>query len=105
MSAITLTGENDFARSQALRTLVADFTSVEGDLALERIDAGETEFVRIQEALTSLPFLASKKMVVLTEPSKNKQFADAAETLLKDLPDTTELILHEPKFDKRSSLY
>jgi DNA polymerase-3 subunit delta len=102
---ITLTGENDFTRSQTLRTLVADFVSAESDLALERIDAGETEFVRIQEALTSVPFLASKKMVVITEPSKNKQFADAAAALLKDLPDTTELILHEPNFDKRSSLY
>lgn len=105
MAVITLTGENDFARSQALRKLVTDFVDVEGDLALERIDAAETDFVRISEALTSLPFLASKKMVVVSEPSKNKQFTESAEALVRGLPETTELILHEPKFDKRSSLY
>jgi DNA polymerase-3 subunit delta len=105
MAVTTLTGENDFARSQALRMLVRDFVQAEGELALERIDAGETDFLRIQEALTSLPFLANKKMVVISEPSKNKQFAEQAEKLLQALPETTELILHEPKFDKRSSLY
>src|SRR4051794_12733290 len=103
MAIITLTGPNDFARSQALQAVVSGFVQAEGDLALERLDGGETDFGRIQEALTSLPFLASKKMVVMSEPSKNKQFSEAAEQLLGELPDTTELILHEPRFDKRSS--
>jgi DNA polymerase-3 subunit delta len=102
---IALTGENDFARSSELRRLVADFVQVEGDLALEQLDGEDTDFVRIQEAVTSPPFLANKKMVVLRNPSKSKEFADKAEELLKGLPDTTELILYEPKFDKRSSLY
>jgi DNA polymerase-3 subunit delta len=44
-------------------------------------------------------------MVVLREPSKSKEFAEQAESLLQNLPETTELILHEPKFDKRSVLY
>jgi DNA polymerase-3 subunit delta len=102
---ITITGENDFARSQELKKLVADFVSAEGDLALEQIDAEDTEFVRIQEAVTSLPFLANIKMVVLRSPSKSKEFADKAEELLDGLPETTELVLYEPKCDKRSSLY
>lgn len=102
---ITLTGENDFARRQALKTLVDDFVAAESDLALERLDGGEADFARISEALTSLPFLASGKMVVLSDPSKNKQFAEAAEKLLQELPETTDLVLHEAKFDKRSSLY
>jgi DNA polymerase-3 subunit delta len=101
----TLTGENDFARSQALKRRVAEFVAEHGDLALERLDGEETDFVRMGEALTSLPFLASKKMVIIQRPSANKEFAEAAEKLLADLPETTDLILVEPKFDKRSSLY
>jgi DNA polymerase-3 subunit delta len=100
-----LTGENDFTRLRELKQLVADFVQTEGDLALEQLDATDTDFVRIQEALTSLPFLANKKMVILREPSKSKEFAEQAEELLKSLPETTELILHEPKFDKRGVLY
>jgi DNA polymerase-3 subunit delta len=102
---VTLTGENDFARLQELKRLTAAFVAEEGDLGLEQLDAAEADFVRIQEALTSLPFLASKKMVVLREPSKSKELADKAEDLLKTLPDTTDLVVYEPKFDKRSSLY
>ncbi len=102
---ITLSGENDFTRGHALHALMRDFVEAAGDLALERIDGIETEQARISEALTSLPFLAAKKMVVFSAPSKSKWFAENAETLLAELPATTDLLLVEPKFDKRSSLY
>lgn len=105
MRAVTITGNNDFARTSELRALVDAFVAAHGDLALERLDGEEAEFSRIQEALTSVPFLANKKMVLLNRPSGNSEFVAAAERLLADLPDTTELILVEPKFDKRSSLY
>jgi DNA polymerase III delta subunit len=105
MSATTLTGENDYARSSELSKRLDAFIKAEGELAVERLDAEEADFVRISEALTSLPFLANKKMVVLYSPSKSKDFADRGEELLKALPDTTDLILYEPKFDKRSSVY
>jgi DNA polymerase-3 subunit delta len=105
MSVITITGSNDFMRTSELHAMIDSFVADQGGLALERIDAEEADFERIQEALTSLPFLASKKMVVLNRPSANTRFAESAEALLANLPETTELILSEPKFDKRSQLY
>lgn len=88
-----------------LRKLVNAFVSEYGDIGLERVDGEDASFERIQEALQSLPFLADKKMVVLQAPSANKQFAEKAESLLAELPETTELIIVEPKLDKRSSYY
>lgn len=105
MSITTLTGENAFLRQRELARLSSAFIAEEGELAVEQIDGEDTEFVRIQEALTSLPFLASKKMVIFRAPSKSREFAEQAEELLSTLPDTTELLLYEEKFDKRSSLY
>lgn len=105
MTAITLTGDNDFARHAALQTLTQQFIEAEGDLAVERISADDTEFVRIEEALTSLPFLSNKKMVVLSSPAASKPLAEHIDQLLAGLPETTELIMYEPKFDRRSSLY
>jgi DNA polymerase III delta subunit len=102
---ITLSGENSFRLQRELDKLVSGFVVEQGDLALERIDGEEAEFARIGEALTSLPFLASKKMVVLRRPSANKQFVDEAEELLTDLLETTEVIIVEPKLDKRLSYY
>ena len=91
--------------AQDLHRLVDAFVEVHGELALERIDGQEAEMSRIREALTSLPFLASKKMVVLRAPSANKQFVEQAENLLPVVADATDLIIVEPKLDKRSAYY
>jgi DNA polymerase-3 subunit delta len=105
MPTIVITGENEFARRQALHGLVASFVDSESDLALERLDGEEADFVRIMEAVTSVPFLANKKMVLLSSPAKNKEVTERITELLEAVPDTTELVLYEPKFDKRSVLY
>jgi DNA polymerase III subunit delta len=102
---LTLTGENSFSLQQALRQLTDDFVKVNGDLALERIDGEEAELEQINEALNALPFLASKKLIVLRAPSANKQFQEQAEQLLSGLPETNDVVLVEPKLDKRTAYY
>lgn len=102
---VTLTGENSFGLRAELDKLVAAFVSVHGDIALERLDGEDASFERMQEALQSLPFLASRKMVVLRTPGLNKKFTEEAERLLKELPETTDVILIEPKLDRRLSYY
>ncbi|MDB5170944.1 MAG: polymerase subunit delta [Candidatus Saccharibacteria bacterium] len=101
----TFTGENSFELQRELRAVTDAFVAEQGDLALERIDGQEASFDRIQEAVTSLPFLASKKLVLLRAPSANKQFVEKFESLLADIPETTDLIIVEPKLDKRLSYY
>ncbi|MGC1177207.1 MAG: hypothetical protein WA843_04000, partial [Candidatus Saccharimonadales bacterium] len=100
-----LTGENSFGLQKRLAELVGTFVTEQGDLALERVDGEEAELAKIQEALNGLPFLAAKKLVVLRAPSTNKQFVEQAEQLLNDLPETTEVIIVEPKLDKRTAYY
>jgi DNA polymerase III delta subunit len=90
---VTLTGENSFGLGQELRRLINDFVAEQGDLALEKLDGDDVEFDRLREALTSLPFLASKKMVVLHSPSKNKQFLESCEQILEQMPETTEVVI------------
>jgi DNA polymerase-3 subunit delta len=102
---VTLTGENSFGLQAELRKLVADFVAEHGDLALERLDGEEIEFAKLREALTGLPFLASKKLVVARSPSSNKQFLEKFEQLFAELPETTDLVLVEPKLDKRTAYY
>jgi DNA polymerase-3 subunit delta len=102
---LTLTGSNNFSLQAKSKRLIADFVNKYGDLALEKIDGQETSIDKISEALTSLPFLAERKMVILREPGTNKQFAEQAEQLFDNLPETTDVILVEPKLDKRLSYY
>lgn len=101
----TLTGSNGFLLKAELKRLVDLFVVEFSDLGLDRIDGEEVEYDRIRESLESLPFLASKKLVVLRAPSANKEFVEKTEQLLGALSETTDVIIHEPKLDKRSSYY
>ncbi|MEO8105416.1 MAG: DNA polymerase III subunit delta [Candidatus Saccharibacteria bacterium] len=101
----TIAGANSFLVQDELDSLVTAFVAEHGDLALERLDGQEAELSKLREAITSLPFLASRKMVILRAPSANKLFAENVAHILEGVPDTTDVIIVEPKVDKRSSYY
>jgi DNA polymerase-3 subunit delta len=101
----TLSGSNGYLLKAELDRLVGEFLKEHGDLALERLDGEDVDFNRLRESMTSLPFLASKKMVVLRQPSAQKQFAEQLEAILTEVPESTDLVIVEPKLDKRSVYY
>lgn len=103
MSVTTLAGGNSFGLQRELQARVTAFLNEHGDMALERLDGEETSYDRMREALESLPFLASKKLVVLRGPSSNKEFVEKAVALLDNLSDATDVIIVEPKLDKRTA--
>lgn len=88
-----------------LDRLVADFLAVNDRMGLERLDGEEVSFERMQEAVQSLPFLVSRKLVVLRSPGMNKTFTEQVEQIFADVPENTDVVLLEPKLDKRSSYY
>jgi DNA polymerase-3 subunit delta len=100
-----LSGINSFALKRVLVERVADFAVAYGDIAIERLDGAEVDMPRMRESIQSAPFLADKKLVVLFNPSGNKQFIDMADAMLAGLSDTTDLIIIESKVDKRSTYY
>lgn len=100
-----LAGANAFGLQHDLTKIVTQFVTEHGDLALERVDGEEASYEKIIEALRSLPFLSSKKLVVLRAPSAQKQFIEEAEKLLTNLPETNDVIIVEPKLDKRLAYY
>jgi DNA polymerase-3 subunit delta len=102
---VTLSGSNSFLLSKKLRNIVDSFVKDNGDLALERIDASEVEVGAINEAILSMPFLAARKMVLLRELAGNKAAADSIEQIISSVPDSTDLIIYEPKIDKRSGYF
>jgi DNA polymerase-3 subunit delta len=101
----TLSGPNAFALQHDLEKIVNKFVNEHGDLALERVDGEEATYERIAEAINGLPFLASKKLVLLRAPSAQKRFVEEAEKLLTDMPETNDVVIVEPKLDKRLSYY
>lgn len=102
---ITLSGSNEYLISNELHKLQTDFITTHGDMALEKLFGDEVDYQKIYDALTGLAFLSTQKMVVIRDPSANKQFVEKAEYLLNNLADSTDVIFVESKIDKRSSLY
>ena len=51
------------------------------------------------------PFLAARKLVVLRRPSVNKQFTENIEYVAERCAESNEVIIFEPKLDKRTSYY
>jgi DNA polymerase-3 subunit delta len=102
---VTLTGANDHQRKAELVKLVSDFVAEHGDMAVERYDGEEATAERMRESIQSMPFLTTRKLVVLREPGKQKAFAEAVAEAIKDAADTTDLVIYEPKLDKRGTYY
>lgn len=102
---VALVGTNWFGVKHRLNSLIANFVAEHGDLALERLDAEDASYAQILGAVESLPFLASKKMVVVYNLSASKDAAEQLEQLIDRAGDTTDLIIVESKVDKRSVYY
>ncbi len=100
-----LSGENEVLRQRELARIVVGFVEQHGDMALERVDGEEASYDRMHEAVQSLPFLSSKKLVVLRRPGANKDFVEKFETFLADVAETNDVVLVEPKLDKRLAYY
>jgi DNA polymerase-3 subunit delta len=99
------TGTNSFQIRAHLNERIAGFVKEYGDLALEKLDGLEASYEQILGAVESLPFLATKKMVVVYDLSANKQGSEALEQIIERAGDTTELIIAEAKLDKRGVYY
>ncbi len=100
-----MTGENEVVRGTELRRAVAGFEKEYGDMAVERLDGEEATYERMAEAAQSLPFLAARKLVVLRAPGANKEFAEKFESFIAGASETNDVIIVEPKLDKRLSYY
>ncbi len=99
----TLTGTNSFLLKAELNRRVNGFVNEHTDMGLEKVDGEEAEYSRMVEAVQNLPFLASHKLVVLRSPSANKEFMEKFEELIKTVPETNDVVLYEPKLDKRTA--
>lgn len=92
-------------RDTSLRELLDVFVAEYGDMAVERLSGDESSYDRIMDAVRSTPFLSTRKLVVLKSPSLNKQFTDNIDEFLDNILETNDVIIVEPKLDKRLAYY
>lgn len=101
----TLCGDNDSERLRAAREFVANFEHDHGDMAIEQLSGEDVTYERILEAVSSIPFLCDRKLVVLRGVSLNKDFTEKFETFLSSIAESTDVLIVETKLDKRTTYY
>lgn len=102
---VTLTGTNDFMLRDALRKLRDAFVTEYTDMGLENYDGQDVDPKQLPSILQALPFLVARRMIIFRQPSAQKVIQESVEQLLDTVSDTTDLIIVEPKLDKRTSYY
>ncbi|MEI6751233.1 MAG: DNA polymerase III subunit delta [Candidatus Saccharibacteria bacterium] len=97
----TLAGNNRYLLASELEKRTMDFVDLYGEFSLEKVDGEEASYEQLQGSAESHPFLSEKKLVILRSPSANKQFVENFDKWLERVADTSEVIILEPKIDKR----
>jgi DNA polymerase-3 subunit delta len=101
----TITGSNDFLRTQQLGNMINKFIELHGDIGIERLDGSVADADRLRGAVDGLPFLTERKLVILYEPSQQKKFYEHIEDILSGVDDSVDVVIVEPKLDKRGSYF
>jgi len=101
----TISGSNGFMVDERKRQLINDYIGKYGDFAVEQFNCDEVELQVMLDSLYALAFLTPAKLVVLHNPSANKQFVADFETILARVPDSTTVLIIDPAVDKRSVFF
>ena len=100
-----ITGNNDLLRGEYLQKKIFEFIKKNGDFSVEKITSENSDFNTIKSSMSSLPFLVSKKLIVLYEPGNLKEFGEYLEEILKMVSDDVDVIIYEPNIDKRTTYF
>lgn len=95
-----LCGENDFELTRRIGQLKREF-----DGTSERYDASELTNERLADIFAGQTLFSLKRMVLLDNPSTCSELWQNLEMWLGRVSSDTELVLIEPKPDKRTSAY
>jgi DNA polymerase-3 subunit delta len=101
----TLLGKNSYALQTYVRDQIDQVIARAGDFAVERLDASEVEVDTILQAVQSLPFLASEKLVIVTSVQANGLLMDRLDELIDRTAENVHVLLVEPSLDKRKSAF
>jgi DNA polymerase-3 subunit delta len=100
-----LTGENEFALYEEQKRIRDEFLKKFDAFGLEQLDAEEQDTPRLREAVLQLPFLVSRKLVVINNVFSSKLIQETILELIPGIPKEVDVVLVDTKSDKRTKLY
>lgn len=104
-------GQNSYAAREQIRELAERFSAKhQSSFGVERFDAqslagGESNAEKLISALTNLPLLESSRLVIVEDLLGNKSLAEAVLSALKEIPESTVVVIWEAKPDERLAVF
>ncbi len=95
-----LTGENDFELTKKVAQLKTDFAGT-----AERYDAAELSNEQLADIFAGQTLFTMKRLVIIDQPSANSELWQSLPAWNDRLSGDTQLVLIEPKPDKRTATY
>ena len=95
-------GDNGHAREQAAREFIDGFIGVHGTVAVDKFNGDELDSATLSDAISSIPFLSERRLVVVRDLSVNKQLAEQIDTIAPVVADEVDFIIIEGHVDGRS---
>lgn len=106
MSATLIYGENSFTADQFYNEQIDKFISANNKQAVHIFDGESMSKKELLESTTSQSLFSSgKELIVIKRLGSNSDLKEALVDVVEILPNDTELIIFDPKIDKRSKLY
>jgi DNA polymerase-3 subunit delta len=99
---VAFIGDNGYAREQAAKEFVGSFTNLHGAVAVDKLAGEDIDIAALTEAVSTVPFLSARRLVVVRDLGSNKILADKLDAVCKNVADTTDLIIIESHIDNRS---
>ena len=99
MNLYFLFGNDEFAITRKLKDFESDFTDpTSADMNTARLDARSASENDLNNALNAMPFLAKRRLVLLSNPSSKYNNASSRKKFLEYIektPETTQLVMYE----------
>lgn len=99
---ITLTGSNVYLLDEKVKEII---NSTPNNISIEKLDCSEVEYDRIYESIVNLDLFSTDKLLILRRFSKNKELINHAQNILNSSPNSTQILIVDSDFDKRSTIY
>lgn len=100
-----LFGPNHFVIKAERQRLVKAFIAQHGEHGVEKYDGETLAPNLLRQLLHAGSLFTPSRLIVLNQPAAQKALWDTLADELKDIPDSTDLIVVEPAADKRTRTY
>ena len=102
---IAFLGDNTHSKEEAAKEFIDGFLKLHGNVAIDKFAGEDITLSDLSDALSSIPFLSARRLVVVRDLGQNKDLAGNIEKIFEKVADSTDFVMIESTVDGRSKFF